>query len=600
MTRQRTPHQPPIAEYAMLGDRQTAPLLAHGSIDWLCVPQFDSAAVFSRLLGDPDDSHWSIVPTDGTEQHRGYREGSFILDTTWTTPTGAARCTDFMPTREGDGDDPALDNTVTIARSIECTEGEIDIDHELVIRFDFGSTRPWIRQDRTAAGDHVLIAIAGPNSLALYGPRLQPTEGRHTGHFHISAGQRLTWVLMWRAAYRPIADAPNVDDELERSLAHWRTWHSTLSNDGLYADAVTRSLSVLRVLTLHRTGGIVAAATTSLPESIGGERNWDYRYTWLRDSAFTISALSRHGHHSVARQWRQWLLRAIAGDPEDLQIMYTIDGERQLPERIIDRLPGYRGSSPVRIGNAAVNQYQADVIGEVLISLGDLRDDGLDEDDFSWQLQVSLLQYLGRQLNVKDQGMWESRGAAHFFTHGRVMMWAAFDRGVQAVERYGLEGPVDEWRTHREALRKEILSKGVKNGSFVQHYETTAVDASALQIPQTGFVAYDSDVMLATVDRIEKELMEEGGFVRRYVADGSDGFDSQEGAFLMCTFWLVEQYARSGRPEDARVLMDKLLGVGNDLGLFSEEYDPKSGELLGNFPQAFSHLALIRAADAIG
>jgi len=600
MSRTRKPQQPPIADYAILADRQTAPLLAHGSIDWLCVPQFDSGAVFSRLLGDPDDSHWSIVPTDGTEQERHYREGSFILDTTWTTPTGAALCTDFMPTREGNGEDPALDNTVTIARSIECTEGEIDVDHELVVRFDFGATRPWIRQGRTDAGDHVLLAIAGPNSLALYGPRLQANDGRHTGRFHISAGQRLTWVLMWRPAYRPIADAPNVDDELERTLEHWREWHSSLSNDGVYGEAVTRSLSVLRALTLHRTGGIVAAVTTSLPEAIGGERNWDYRYTWLRDSAFTISALSRHGHHTVARQWREWLLRAIAGDPDDLQIMYTIDGERELPERVLGSLAGYRGSTPVRIGNAAVDQYQADVIGEVLISLGHLRDDGLDEDDFSWQLQVSLLQYLGQQLGVKDQGMWESRGDAHFFTHGRVMMWAAFDRGVQAVERYGLQGPVDEWREHRDALREEILSKGVKDGYFVQHYDTTAVDASALQIPQTGFVAYDSEVMLATVDRIEHQLMDDSGFVRRYIADGSDGFDSQEGEFLMCTFWLVEQYARSGRSEDARVLMDKLIGVGNDLQLFSEEYDAKSGQLLGNFPQAFSHLALIRAADAIG
>ncbi|HEX2857311.1 MAG TPA: glycoside hydrolase family 15 protein [Propionibacteriaceae bacterium] len=596
----RRTKQPPIADYAVLADRQTSALLAHGSVDWMCVPQFDSASVFSRLLSDPDESHWSIVPTDGTERSRHYREGSFVLDTTWTTPTGAAKCTDFMPIREGEGDDPVLDNTVALIRSIECTEGEIDVDHELVIRFDYGLTAPWIRQARTNDGNHVLLAVAGPNSLALYGPRLQAGDRRHSGHFHIRAGQKLTWTLMWRPSYRPIMDAPDMDAELERTINHWREWHSNLSNDGIYSEAVERSLSVLRALTLHRTGGIVAAVTTSLPEAIGGQRNWDYRYTWLRDSAFTISALSRHGHHTVARQWRDWLLRALAGDPEDVQIMYTIEGQRQLPEHTLDQLQGYRGSKPVRVGNGAVDQYQADVIGEVLISLAHLRDDGLDEDDFSWSLQVSLLEHLRKQKNVKDQGMWESRGEPHYYTHGRVMMWAAFDRGVEAIERYGLQGPLDEWRQERDALREEIMSKGVKDGYFVQHYDTLAVDASALQIPQTGFIAYDSDIMLATVDRIEKELMTEQGFVRRYVADGSDGFSSQEGAFLMCTFWLVEQYARSGRPEDGKLLMDKLMTAGNDLQLFSEEYEPSTGEMLGNFPQAFSHLALIRAADAVG
>ena len=598
MSGQRKNQQPPIRDYAILADRQTAPLLAHGSIDWLCVPQFDSASVFSRLLGDPDASHWSIVPVGGTETSRAYREGSFVLDTEWSTPSGAARTTDFMPIREGEGEDPALEDTVTIVRRIECTEGEIDIDHELVMRFDYGKVVPWVRQDRTRAGDHVLVALAGPDSLALYGPRLRSDGRSHSGSFHISAGQQLTWVLIWRASYRPIAETPDVDDELDKTLAHWRAWQAHLRSEGDYAEAVDRSLAVLRALTLHRSGGIVAAATTSLPEAIGGERNWDYRFTWLRDSAFTISALARHGHHRVARHWRQWLLRAIAGDPEDLQIMYGVAGERELPERTLDHLAGYRGSSPVRVGNGAVAQYQADVIGEVMVSLARLRDHGLDEDDFSWQLQVSLLDHLAHQLDVPDRGIWEVRGEPHLFTHGRVMMWAAFDRGVQAVERHGLEGPVERWRRHRDDLRAEILAKGVKDGCFVQHYDTDAMDAALLQIPQTGFVAYDSDVMLATVGRIERELLDDG-FVRRYVTDGSDGLSGEEGAFLMCTFWLVEQYARSGRRDEARVLMDRLLGVGNDLGLFSEEYDPRSDRLLGNFPQAFSHLALIRAADAL-
>ena len=598
MSGHRTAKQPPIGDYAILADRQTSPLLAHGSIDWLCVPQFDSASVFSRLLGDPDASHWSIVPVDGEETSRSYRENSFVLDTLWSTPTGAARSTDFMPIREGEGEDPALEDTVAIVRRIECTEGEIDIDHDLVMRCDYGRVVPWVRQDHTDSGEHVLVALAGPDALALYGPRLQPRDRSHSGRFHISAGQQLTWVLIWRASYRPITDSPDVDVELERTLAHWREWQASLSSEGGYSAAVDRSLAVLRALTLHRSGGIVAAATTSLPEAIGGERNWDYRFTWLRDSAFTISALANHGHHRVAWHWRQWLLRAIAGDPEDLQIMYGVSGERELPERTLEHLAGYRDSLPVRVGNGAVAQYQADVIGEVMVALARLRDHGLDEDDFSWQLQVSLLDHLTHQLDMPDRGIWEGRGDPHFFTQGRVMMWAAFDRGVQAVERHGLDGPVDKWRRHRDNLRAEILSKGVKDGCFVQHYDTDAMDAALLQIPQTGFIAYDSDIMLATVSRIEQELLD-GGFVRRYVTDGGDGIAGAEGAFLMCTFWLVEQYARSGRPDDARVLMDKLLAAGNDLGLFAEEYDPKSGELLGNFPQAFSHLALIRAADAL-
>ena len=350
---------------------------------------------------------------------------------------------------------------------------------------------------------------------------------------------------------------------------------------------------------MQRTGGIVAAVTTSLPEEIGGERNWDYRYCWVRDSAFTIQALVVHGHEHVASHWRDWLLRAIAGSPENQQIVYGVAGERRLFESTLDHLAGYRGSRPVRIGNDAYTQYQADVIGEVMTALDHLRRAGLPEDEFSWDLQVNLLEVLESHLYTADRSIWEVRGTPHRFTHSRVLMWAAFDRGVAAVERFGLPGPLERWLAIRDELANEVRLNGVRDGAFVQHYGTDAVDAALLQIPQTRFVAADSPVMLATVARIEHDLIDRFGFVRRYATDGRDGVTGSEGSFIMCTFWLVEQYARSGRRHEAVELMDRLLAIRNDLGLLSEEYDPAAGALLGNYPQAFSHLALIRAVAAL-
>lgn len=594
--------QPPIGDYALLTDRQTAALVAHGSIDWLCVPRFDSPAVFARLLGDRGNGFWRVAPAadhgsegEPRETGRRYRDGSFVLDTDWATPSGTATTTDFLAHNTGD----LASVSATAIRQVHCTGGTVEVDVELVMRFDYGRVVPWVRRRDDPDGAPTLQAIAGAHSLTLHGPALTGSDRAHRGRFRLAAGESLTWTLTWQPSHLPPARAVDAEVELARVLDDWGTWRRAVPCRGPYAGPIADSLAVLRALTLHRTGGIVAAATTSLPEQVGGKRNWDYRYTWLRDSAFTIQVLARHGHHHAALHWRDWLLRAIAGDPEDLQIMYGVAGARHLPESTLDHLAGYRDSRPVRLGNGAYTQYQADVVGEVLMALADLRDGGHTDDRFSWQLQVHLLRLLESRLDVPDRGIWEVRGEPHRFTHGRVLMWAAFDRGVQAVERHGLPGPVERWRRIRDDLREQVWRHGVRDGAFVQHDETDAVDAALLQIPQTGFVAADSDVMLATVARIERDLVDAHGFVRRYATDGSDGVAGTEGAFLMCTFWLVEQYARSGRRDEATDLMERLLAVRTDLGLLAEEYDAQTGELLGNFPQAFSHLALIRAAEAL-
>lgn len=586
---------PRIEDYALLSSGRTAALIAQGSVDWLCLPRFDSASVFTRLLGDPDESHWLVAPRDGTTTGRAYREGSFVLDATWSTPTGAALSTDLMPTS-------ADDDRVDLVRRITCTSGRIEVDSELVVRFDYGRVCPWVRRTTDAAGADVLHAIAGPDSLTLHGPTLLPEDHRHRGHFELAAGESLTWVLTWRPSHLPVPSTIDVDAALGADLADWRAWHAELEASGPHAEAITRSLAVLRALTHRGTGGIVAAPTTSLPEDLGGVRNWDYRYCWLRDSALTISVLVQHGQQQLAHGWRDWLLRAIAGDPDDLQVVYGLAGERELPEQELQHLRGYGESRPVRIGNGAVRQYQADVVGAVMLALRRLRDAGCPTDDFAWALQTHLLEFLTRRIEQPDCGLWEARHAPRFYTHSRVLMWAGFDAGVRAVSEHGLDGPVDAWRAHRDRLRDEVERDGVRGGAFVQHAGTDAVDAALLQLPHTGFVAPNDPRMLATVARIEAELLDERGFVHRYRTDDAavaDGVAGGEGSFLLCTFWLVEQYARSGRAADARALMDRTLAVANDVGLLAEEYDAPRGRLAGNFPQAFSHLALVRAADAL-
>ncbi|TGO05169.1 glycoside hydrolase family 15 protein [Serinibacter arcticus] len=580
-----------IGDYALLADLRTGPLVsADGSIDWLCLPRFDSDAVFTAILGTPDDGRWRLAPVDGTLEERAYEDDTFVLRSVWRTPTGRAVITEFMPL----GGERA--DLVRIAR---CTEGEVVIENDLRLRPEYGASSPWVRRIEKD-GDGYLLAIAGPDSYVLRGPALTPDDHRHGGRVTLTAGESASWDLAWARSYQDVPAPLDIDDALETTREYWTDWTSQIEVTGPWAAAVKRSLLVLRALTNRDTGGIVAAPTASLPEDPGGERNWDYRYCWLRDSALTLEALLAHGRTEVARHWRDWLLRAVAGDPRDLQIMYGIAGERQLPERELDHLSGHLDSRPVRIGNGAVDQFQADVVGEVMIALAQLRDAGVPEDDFSWPLQRGMVDYAVDRLEEKDQGLWEMRGEPHYFTHSRVMIWAALDRGVRACAEHGLDAPVERWARVRDELREEILERGVsaETGGFTQTYDNTEVDASLLQIPQTGFLPYDDPRMLATVAQMERELMQ-GDLLLRYRTDGTDGLEGHEHPFLICCFWLVEQYAHSGRMTDARALMDRLVGLSTDLGLLAEEYDTDDDRQMGNFPQAFSHLGLIRAADAI-
>lgn len=578
----------PIEDYALLADQRSAALVSReGSIDWMCLPRFDSDAVFASLLGGPEHGRWLVAPEEGTVVSREYERGTFVLRTRWRTPTGEAEMTEFMPTGDGRAD---------LVREMRCVSGSVSVRSELLLRPAYGSSLPWVRHV-----DDALTAIAGPDLYVLRGPALEPGDKRHTGRHDLTQGESATWVLTWTPSW---VDAPpplDITRALEDTRGIWLAFDNAVDVSGRWGEAVRRSLLVLRALTQAETGGIVAAPTTSLPEDPGGERNWDYRYCWLRDSALTLESLLVHGGARAALRWRDWLLRAVAGDPDDLQIMYGVAGERSLPERTLDHLPGYQQSLPVRIGNGAVAQYQADVVGEVMIALAKLREAGTVEDDFSWPLQRSLLSFVAAHIDDKDHGLWEMRGEPRFFTHSRVMMWAAFDRGVRAIDAYGLDGSRDEWARLRDGLREEILEHGVdpETGAFRQTYDTTQVDASLLQVAQTGFIGYDDPIMLATVERIERDLMQDGLVLRYRAATAPDGLTGSEYPFLACSFWLVEQYAMTGRGDDATALMDRLVGYTTDLGLLAEEYDPATGSQIGNFPQAFSHLALVRAADAL-
>jgi len=581
----------PIGDYALLADMRTAALVSRGgSIDWLCLPRFDSPAVFSGILGDEDHGRWLVAARGADVVDWRYEPGAFVASTRWRGPAGEVETLDVMPSADGRAD---------VVRRVTCTAGTATIDVDLRLRPDYGASAPWVRRDR--GEDERLVAIAGPDAYTLRGPALTASGRTHRGEFELTAGESLEWVLTWSPSYAEAPAPIDADAALERTRALWRDWSAGMRCVGPWADAVERSLLVLRALTHADTGGIVAAPTTSLPEDPGGVRNWDYRFCWLRDSALTLQAQLAHRGTEAALHWRDWLLRAVAGDPEDLQIMYGIAGERSLPERTLDHLPGYADSVPVRIGNGAVAQFQADVVGEVMIALDELREAGVAEDAFSWPLQRNLLAFVVAHFDQPDQGLWEMRGDPHFFTHSRVMMWAALDRGIRAVERHGLDGPVAEWTALRTRLRDEILTRGVsaRTGSFTQTYDNDEVDASLLQIAQTGFVSADDPRMLATVARIEDELMRDGLLLRYRTSAGTDGLAGDEHPFLACSFWLVEQYARSGRRADGAALMDALVATATPLGLLAEEYDPAGGRQIGNFPQAFSHLGLVRAADAL-
>jgi len=580
----------PIEDYAAIGDRHTAALVGiDGSIDWLCLPQFDSHACFAGILGNDENGHWLLGPSGKHTAVRRYIGDTAVLETTYHTDKGEVRVTDVMPTG---------DHRADLVRRVEGLRGTVSFRHSWVVRFDYGRIRPWVHREEVE-GEQAIIATAGPDKLILTGPRL-PTavDGHHEETFDVSAGERLDFTLTWIPSYRQIPGAIDIDAQLSYTLDEQQTWADACQYDGPWRRQVVRSLVTLRGLTHVDTGGIVAAPTTSLPEDFGGERNWDYRYCWLRDAALTLEALLAAGRADNAHHWRDWLLRAIAGDPDDMQVMYTVEGGRHLPERELDHLAGYADSRPVRIGNRAVGQRQTDVLGEVMGALSMARNHGVAETRDSWSLQRTLVNQLADDWRRPDNGLWEIRGQLRHFTHSRVMVWAAFDRAIEGVEEHGLHGPVDEWRAVRDLVREEIMERGfdTRRNTFTQHYDTDEVDASLLVLPMVRFIDGDDPRMLGTIEAVEKDLMRDGLLLRYRTQSGIDGLEGDEHPFLACSFWLVSAYALAGRHDEASALMDRLTGLPNDVGLLSEEYDVAGDRMVGNFPQAFSHLALVIAA----
>jgi GH15 family glucan-1,4-alpha-glucosidase len=584
----------PIEEYALIGDCHTAALIgSDGSIDWLCFPRFDSASIFGALLGDTDHGRWLLAPEEEVlESSRAYLGDTFTLRTRWVTASGEVEVDELMPIG---------DRRADIIRRVRGIRGSVPMKQELRMRFDYADAIPWVRQLDGDEGPGIL-AVAGPDAIIVRGIPLEPTDDRsHESHFEVNEGDTVNVVLTWYPSHREAPPALNVDDRMSATAKWWNEWLGKSQLPDEYSAEVRRSLLILRALTHEDTGGIVAAATTSLPEQFGGQRNWDYRYVWLRDASLTLDALLRHGFREEAQGWRGWLLRAIAGDPGDVQIMYGLAGERRLTEWTLDSLPGYQGASPVRIGNGAFTQYQGDVFGEVMLALQHARAIGAGEDDFSWPLQRALMGFVEDNWKRPDNGIWEIRGELRHFVHSRVMLWAAFDCAIRAVEDHGLDGPVERWRELRAKVAAEIEANGFdkKRNTYTQYYGSTEVDASLLVLPQTGYVAADDPRMLGTVAAIEQDLLEDGLVMRYRTESGVDGLPSGENPFLACSFWLAEQYAMSGRLDDAVALMDRLCSFANDVGILSEQYDPVAKRQAGNTPQALSHLALVRTADAI-
>jgi GH15 family glucan-1,4-alpha-glucosidase len=586
-----------IEDYALIGDCHTGALVGtDGSIDWLCLPRFDSPSTFGALLGDDEHGHWRLAPVGATRcTSRAYERDSFVLVTRWETETGVVEVVDLMP--HGD-------RRADVVRRVRGISGTVRMEQVLRIRFGYADAIPWVRQAPEydgPGGGNTLLAVAGPDAIVMRGPRLVADGKAHRSEFTVSEGEIVDTVLTWYPSHRTPSHPVAIGERIDATVAWWQGWAASCSDLGDYDEEVRRSLLVLRALTHEDTGGVVAAATTSLPEDPGGVRNWDYRYVWLRDAALTLSALMGHGFQTEASGWRDWLLRAIAGDPADVQIMYGLAGERHLPESELDSLPGYLGAHPVRVGNAAYLQFQGDVFGEVMLALQKARTIGIEEDGFSWALQVALLDFVEQNLDRPDNGIWEIRGPLRRFTHSRAMLWAAFECGIRAVRDHGLKGPVKRWERLRDRLRAEIDEQGFDSGrnSFVQFYGSTEVDASLLQLAQIGFVDADDPRMLGTVAALEHDLMRDGLLMRYRTRAKVDGLSGDEHPFLACSFWLVQQYAESGRLEDARRLMDRLVGFCNDVGLLSEEYDVDTDRQMGNTPQALSHLALVGAAEAI-
>jgi GH15 family glucan-1,4-alpha-glucosidase len=579
-----------IEDYGLISDLQTAALVGpDGSIDWACFPRFDSGACFAALLGTAEHGRWIVAPrTDSWSAGRRYRPRSLVLETDWETDTGAVRVIDFMPPR-GKAPD--------IVRIVEGLRGKVEMSSELVIRFDYGSTVPWVR--RIADGR---IAVAGPDGLCFRTPVENRGENMRTiGEFSVRKGDRVPFVLTWYPSNERPPRAIDAEHALQDTVDYWDDWTARCTYDGKWQDEVYQSLIVLKALTYAPTGGMVAAPTTSLPERIGGERNWDYRFCWLRDATLTLLAFLNGGYLQEARAWRTWLLRAAAGDPAALQIMYGVAGERRLAELKLDWLPGYEGSKPVRVGNAASGQFQLDVYGEVMDAMHQGRTHDLERSTAAWSLQRRMLGFLERAWKEPDEGIWEVRGPRRHFTHSKVMAWVAFDRGVQAVERFGRPGPGERWRQIRAEIHAEVCERGfdVELNSFTQWYGSKRLDASLLMIPLVGFLPADDARMIGTVAAIQQDLVRDG-FVYRYSHDeearGVDGLPPGEGAFLPCTFWLADNLALQGRLDEAEEIFQGLLDLRSELGLLAEEWDPDARRQLGNFPQAFTHVALVNTA----
>jgi GH15 family glucan-1,4-alpha-glucosidase len=579
----------PIEDYGIIGDTHTVGLVGrNGSIDWLCLPHFNSDACFAQLLGTDKNGYWRIAPaTDDYEVRRRYRGDTLVLETEYETSQGVAKVVDCMPIREVHPQ---------VVRMVESVRGEVAMRMELVIRFGYGSSIPWVRR-----ADGLLCAVAGPDALALWTPIETRGENMTTvAEFTVSATEHIPFVLTWYPSHEVAPRPVDASFAVHDTEMWWEDWASTCTFEGEWRDAVIRSLITLKALTYAPTGGIVAAATTSLPETLGGERNWDYRYCWLRDATLTLESLMRGGFHEEAVAWRDWLLRAAAGDVRQLQIMYGPSGERRLDEWEVDWLPGYEGSKPVRVGNAASGQFQLDVYGEVLSALYEARAVGCALSPSSWDLQTALVEFVASHWEEPDEGIWEVRGPRRHFTHSKVMAWVAVDRGVRCIEEFGVDGPLDRWRTLRAEIHEEVCAKGYNEsvGAFTQYYGSDAFDASLLMMPLVGFLPATDDRVRSTIEAIERGLTEDG-FVLRYRTEdtgGVDGLTGHEGAFLACSFWMADCLYLIGRYDDAHAMLDRLIGLSNDLGLLSEEYDVQAKRQVGNFPQAFSHVSLINAA----
>lgn len=583
-----------IEDYALIGDMETAALVGRdGSIDWLCFPRFDSPACFAALLGDEENGRWLIAPAGGgPASRRRYRGDTLVLETEWDTASGTVRVIDFMPPRDQQPD---------VVRIVEGVSGEVTMHSDLRLRFDYGHVIPWVHRAGTQLG-----AIAGPDSVWLRsGVATHGVDFSTRADFRVRAGERVPFVLTWHPSHLSAPRPADAEDALTSTEREWLDWAAQCTYTGQWRDTVMRSLITLKALTYAPTGGIVAAPTTSLPEDLGGQRNWDYRYCWIRDATFTLEALLRSGFTQAARAWRRWLGRAVAGSPKDLQIMYGVGGERRLTEYEADWLPGYERSRPVRLGNAAATQFQLDVYGEVLDAMDLALREGIPPHEQAWQIQRALADFVAEHWREPDEGIWEVRGPRQHFVHSKVMAWVALDRALH-MGQYQEPGNrpdrirTDHWAHERDAIHHQVCEKGFdhRRGTFTQYYGSRSLDASLLLIPQVGFLPAHDERVVGTVEAIERELVVDG-LVRRYATVGEDLADplpGDEGAFLACSFWMADALHMLGREEDARKLFERLLSLRNDVGLLSEMYDPRYGRLVGNMPQAFSHMPLIRTA----